>query len=96
MKSARNVTCAALFALSILGAVNQQKLKPADVRKLAVAAMPARDVKSPDVTIELDGERSQCAVYDATGIAQVRYPTRPSPRWTLLGLSRQAIQQGNR
>ena len=65
MKSVRNILCAALFVLSLRGGVDQQKLKPEDARKLAMAAMTAKDVESPDVTIDLDGEQSQCAVYHA-------------------------------
>jgi hypothetical protein len=73
MKSATKITCAALFALLPLWGVNPQQLKSAEARKLAVAARPA-EVKSSDVTIELDREQSHCAIYHAYRLSKGEPP----------------------
>ncbi len=57
--------CALLLFLLPLSFADQQKLTSADTRKLALAAMPKRVATSRRVTIELDREQSQCAIYHA-------------------------------
>jgi hypothetical protein len=56
---------ALLFLLIPVLGFNQQRLLSVESRKLAMAAMPKNEVKRSGVTIELDREQSQCAIYHA-------------------------------
>jgi hypothetical protein len=65
MKPGTKAVRALLFVLLPVSGFNQQRLTSDESRKLAVAAMPKTEVRGTGVTIELDREQTQCAIYHA-------------------------------
>jgi hypothetical protein len=73
----RPTTAAAfLFVLLPLSAANQSGVTPAEARSLVAAVLFGDAVNDPGVTVELDREHGQCAIYHA-------YRTSKPPSMTL-------------
>jgi hypothetical protein len=59
------IATALLFFLSPLSAVNQSRVTQAEARRLVTTILPGDAARDRGLTVELDHEHDQCAVYHA-------------------------------